>query len=234
MLVRSRVIAAALMATSAVVMAPGSAAAQRYEPAWAMGAPVEVRHPIYASKRETGVSFRVAPDSSGLTRGQRAELAGWLAHWRGRSGGEIVVRAPSGSTNEGAALAALDDVHVALRRAGISRRQVRFQHYRADGRTNAPVQLSSFAYVVEGPTCGAWPTNLARDPLNVPYWNFGCASQNNLAAMVANPADFIRPRNETPRASERRDVTWNKYVKGDATGAEKAENEKAAVSDVSE
>ena len=33
---------------------------------------------------------------------------------------------------------------------------------------------------------------------NRPYWNFGCANQRNLAAMVDNPADLVQPRGETP------------------------------------
>ena len=33
---------------------------------------------------------------------------------------------------------------------------------------------------------------------NKPYYNFGCATQRNLAAMIDNPADLEQPRPETP------------------------------------
>ena len=36
---------------------------------------------------------------------------------------------------------------------------------------------------------------------NRPYWNFGCATQRNLAAMVDNPADLVQPRGEAPAYS---------------------------------
>ena len=84
-------------------------------------------------------------------------------------------------------------------------------------------------YTAEAPECGHWGSNLAEDPLNVGTPNLGCATQANFAAMVANPADLLGPRNEAPRASERRDVTWQKYTKGDSTVAKKSADERAKV-----
>jgi len=49
-----------------------------------------------------------------------------------------------------------------------------------------------------------WPDDLgpsANNPgylENKPYYNFGCANQANLAAMVDNPSDLVQPRSETP------------------------------------
>ena len=68
--------------------------------------------------------------------------------------------------------------------------------------------------------------NLAHDPENVAYPNFGCATQRNFAAQLANPGDLVQPRSETARASERRDTVWTKYVKGDTTISKKAADEK--------
>ena len=60
--------------------------------------------------------------------------------------------------------------------------------------------------------CGRWPTDLARDDNNGNYENFGCASQNNLAAQVANPSDLLAPRGMTPIDSERRTAVYQSYV----------------------
>jgi Flp pilus assembly protein CpaB len=46
----------------------------------------------------------------------------------------------------------------------------------------------------------------------------GCATQRNLAAMVANSEDLLYPGAETPRPSERRDVVLGKYVTGEPPG----------------
>ena len=68
------------------------------------------------------------------------------------------------------------------------------------------------------PNAAHWPTNLADDPRNLPYPNFGCAQQRNLAAQVANPADLLGPRTMEPADAERRDVVLDKYRQGQADG----------------
>ena len=50
---------------------------------------------------------------------------------------------------------------------------------------------------------------------NREYYNLGCATQRNLAAMVDNPADLIQPRGEGPAYSARRSVALDKYRKGE-------------------
>jgi pilus assembly protein CpaD len=49
---------------------------------------------------------------------------------------------------------------------------------------------------------------------NQPDWNLGCASQRNLAAMVANPSDLVQPRGETPAYAMRRTTVIEKYREG--------------------
>ena len=53
-------------------------------------------------------------------------------------------------------------------------------------------------------------------------------------AQLRQPASFpgsdaiylLHPRSDTPRASERRDTVWTKYVKGDTTNTKKSTDEK--------
>ena len=88
------------------------------------------------------------------------------------------------------------------------------------------VRLSYLRIVAKAPECGLWPTNMANEPANVAYPNFGCATQHNFAEMVANPADLLGPRTQTPRVGDRRDAQWKQYVKGVSTGAKKSKDEK--------
>jgi pilus assembly protein CpaD len=55
---------------------------------------------------------------------------------------------------------------------------------------------------------------------NQPPWNFGCASQRNLAAMVDNPADLVQPRAETPAYTMRRTTVVEKYRAGTSTATQ--------------
>ena len=84
----------------------------------------------------------------------------------------------------------------------------------------ASIKINYSKMTAEAGPCGLWPHDLgpsARCHLleNRPYWNLGCASQRNLAAMVDNPADLVQPRGETPAYSARRSVAIDKYRKGD-------------------
>jgi pilus assembly protein CpaD len=79
--------------------------------------------------------------------------------------------------------------------------------------------------VAQPPECGNWPTNLAYEPENLPYPNFGCATQRNFGAQIANPADLLGPRSETARSSERRDQMWSKYIRGEPTGTRRTKDD---------
>ena len=64
-----------------------------------------------------------------------------------------------------------------------------------------------------------WPSDLGPTydqdyNENREYWNLGCANQRNLAAMVANPADLMQPRGESPSYTPRRTVALEKYRAG--------------------
>ena len=89
---------------------------------------------------------------------------------------------------------------------------------------------------VAGP-CGVWPEDLGPSIKNKsyyenkPYYNFGCAYQRNMAAMVDNPSDLVQPRPETPAYTIRRSEAFEKYRKGTTTTTTYPEAEKAKLSD---
>jgi pilus assembly protein CpaD len=86
--------------------------------------------------------------------------------------------------------------------------------------------------------CGTWPEDLGPSIKNKgylenrPYYNLGCASQRNLAAMVDNPSDLVQPRAETPALTSRRNIAFDKYRKGTPTGTVYPEGDKAKLSDM--
>ena len=131
--------------------------------------------------------------------------------------GKLVVAAPSGSPNEVAAFKALKRVRSLIKSDGIAYGSVEMTPYYQEDNPQPPLKISYVRYVAEAPSCGDWSDNLAEDARNTNYKNFGCAQQKNLAAMIANPQDLIMPRGMHPRSSERRDTTWQKYVKGETT-----------------
>ena len=66
------------------------------------------------------------------------------------------------------------------------------------GPSKGSVKLSYTRSVAVTKECGDWSENLANTSRNESYPNFGCSVQNNIAAMVVNPNDFVVPRPTTP------------------------------------
>lgn len=233
---RTRAGAAVLRIGAAMVLSAALAACNAHREksvkGWLVADPTS-RHPIMVGSTPMAMDLPVPHKSAGLTRNQKLELRHFLAQYREKNEGPLIVGAPSGGTNEVAVMHVLGDVRREFTRAGISRNQVQFDAYSGMGSAAAPIKVSYQTFAAHGPECGDWSDNLARDPKNVPYRNFGCATQHNLAAMVANPRDLVEPQGMTPRDGQRRDVIMDKYVKGDTTVAEKSNDEKAKVSEVS-
>jgi pilus assembly protein CpaD len=189
------------------------------------------RHPILVSQKPATLSLRVPSGAHGLSDSQAAQASDFLARYRSKDSGnsKLVIAVPSGSPNESAAMRAAADLRGIIRDYGFSESTVSMMPYSGGRDPGAPIRLAYLRYVAEGPECGHWPTNLAHDPLNLPYPNFGCAQQHNLAAQVANPADLLGPRTAAPADAERRAVVFDKYRQGKVTSSDKGTEERVQV-----
>ena len=194
---------------------------------WELTDPMQ-RHPIIVSQQPETLNVQVPRGANGLSPSQRADVIGFARAARVSDTGNtrLVVSAPSGSSNEIAAIATVHETAALLRENGFTDATINIEPFDAVGQSTPPVRVTFMRYVAEGPECSNFQTNLARNPRNLPAPNFGCSSQKNLAAMVQNPADLLGPRKMDSRTAERRQETWQKYIKGEASGAAKAEDEK--------
>lgn len=190
------------------------------------------RHPIMVSQKPSHLSVHVPRGSNGLTPAQRAEVIEFSSKYRAADSGNsrLVISAPGGAPNEVAAMNAVQEIRDILLEGGFPESAIAVEAYNDESNHQPPIRISYMRFVAEGPECGYnWSENLARTPSNGNYQDFGCFNQHNLAAMVANPADLLGPRTEGPRNAERRDKVWDKYVKGETTGAQKSNEEKVRV-----
>jgi pilus assembly protein CpaD len=193
---------------------------------WAM-IDARQRHPIVVTDQPANLSLRVAAGARGLTPAQRAQAIHFFrTYGSGGNASRLAIGVPRGGTNEIAATRALADLRSIVREAGIDEANVTVGPYGAGRDSSAPIKITYARFVAEAPECGHWPDNLAHDPKNLPYANFGCASQRNLAVQIANPADLLGPRSMTPASAERRDTVYERYVKGQPTGAQKSGDER--------
>lgn len=81
------------------------------------------------------------------------------------------------------------------------------------------VTLRYERYVAVVPQCGDWTGPAGRNPLNDVHSNFGCASQNNLGVMVADPADLLRMRQATPTDTQNANRVIQRYRAGEPPAA---------------
>jgi pilus assembly protein CpaD len=179
-----------------------------------------LRHPITLKEGERTVQVFVGRNRGGLTPVQRADVLSFAQMWRREATGGIVVEVPWGGASDRAAADSMREIHSIFAASGVPRGAVYVRRYRPPNFGLATIKINYSRIVAEAGPCGRWPNDIgpasgAEYRENREYWNFGCATQRNLAAMVANPADLVQPRGETPAYTAQRSAMIAKYRKGE-------------------
>jgi pilus assembly protein CpaD len=197
-----------------------------------------LRHPIAIQESNRSVVLFVGQARGGLSAEQRADVTGLAQVWLQEGTGAIVADVPVGTPNARAAADAFREAQALLSAAGVPQRGVVMHRYHPDDpRQLATLRLSYPKISATAGPCGLWPEDLGPSIKdkgyfeNKPYYNYGCAQQRNMAAMVDNPSDLVQPRSETPAYTERRTEGFKKYREGNATTTNYPEADKAKLSD---
>ncbi len=197
-----------------------------------------LRHPIAIQEADRSVVVFVGHARGGLSASQRADVIGLARIWVSEGTGAIVADVPVDTPNARAAESAFREIQALLAAGGVPPRGITLRHYHPDDpRTLATIRLSYPRIAAVAGPCGLWPEDLGpsiNDKSyfeNKPYYNFGCAYQRNMAAMVDNPSDLVQPRAETPAYTMRRTEGFEKYRKGTTTTTDYPESDKAKLSD---
>ena len=194
---------------------------------------VSYTHPISVETDVATLNVGVVAGQPGVTPSDKAAVESFAAAYRQRGHGPLTISTPSGSPNAGAATVALSDVRDILSENGIGAGNLAYTPYRASGADKAaPVILSFKRYIAKATSCGDSSQDYALDPSNGLMPNHGCATQNNLAAMIADPADLIGPRDMTPADADRRNTVLEKYRAGESTATVRSDQDSGAVSEV--
>jgi pilus assembly protein CpaD len=197
-----------------------------------------LRHPIVVQEADRSVVIFVGHARGGLSASQRADVMGLAQTWLAEGTGAITADVPVDTPNAKVAADSLREIQAMLSAAGVPPRGiVVHQYHPEDPRQMAAIRLNyPKISAVAGP-CGLWPEDLGPSIKNKSYfenksyYNFGCAYQRNMAAMVDNPSDLVQPRSETPPYTTRRTEAFEKYRKGAPTTTVYPEGDKAKLSD---
>lgn len=197
------------------------------------------RHPIVVQEANRTTEVFVGTGRGGLTSAQRSDIAGLAETWLREGTGGIVIDMPVNTPNARVAADSLREIRGILAAAGVPPRGITIRNYRpTDPRQFATIRVNYPRITADAGPCGVWPEDLGPSIKNKgylenrPYYNLGCATQRNLAAMVDNPSDLVQPRAESPAYTPRRSMAFDKYRKGTTTTTQYPEADKAKLSEV--
>ena len=173
------------------------------------------RHPILIAEQPEVMDIPVAMKATELTPDIDRSINRFVNAYRASGTGFMNIQVPAGSANEVAALTAARAVKQVVQRSGVAPGHIRVTPYQIDNRAwVAPVRLSFLKVKAVAPDCGIWPEDLGKPDTDKQFFNFGCAQQQNLAAMVQNPSDLVLPREMTPADGEQRSRVIDLYRRG--------------------
>jgi pilus assembly protein CpaD len=196
-----------------------------------------MRHPIVLKEADRTMEVFIGTNRGALTPAQRADVLAFAQTWRREATGGVIIDIPSGTGNAHAAGDAVHEIRSILTATGVPPQSIVVRGYHPSRNKLATIRINYPRIAAEAGPCGVWPSDLGPSldrnyNENQPFWNLGCSTQRNLAAMVENPADLVQPRGETPPYAPRRSVVIDKYRRGESTATVYPNDDKSKISDV--
>lgn len=145
------------------------------------------RYPIKVAK--VPMKLEVAPHKGGLQAQQISAIRNFARSASLAGVAQVTISRPSGG---GASASVANEINALLLDNNVPSARISHSTYRGSAR--APVIIAFTRAVAVTKECGDWSRDMAYVG-NGSHPNFGCATQNNIAAMMNNPNDVkvMRP-----------------------------------------
>lgn len=177
------------------------------------------RHPIVLSEKQHTLDLPIASAAHDLGVPVQSNIRAFAASYAAAGNGAIIVVTPKGSPNEAAVDRVRGQIIQALVDGGAARGRIIVQTYDASNYGSAAaVRLLYSGVTAQTTPCGRWPDDLTDTVENTNYADYGCSTQQNLAAIVANPVDLMGPRQESPIDATERGAVIEGYQRGPVGG----------------
>ncbi len=177
-------------------------------------------HPIAVDSQVVTLTIPVDATTSDLSTVDKARLRAFTDSYLTNGHGPLTVTGPSGARNDLDGHEASADIRKALNDAGVPWSAIHGATYRAGEGSGEDIILSFTRYVATASPCGDWSGVTGRQYRNLRTPNMGCATMNNLAAMVADPHDLVAPSETDPRDGQAAVRAIGLYREGQNTASE--------------
>jgi len=191
------------------------------------------RYPYTVEKRDVSIALPGALGSEALSDKELVKLDGFIAEYRRSGRGALRIAVPRAENGDTRALdrgARIAD-HAQWR--GVPPVDVELVVETAASQPDEQIVVSYAAYSVRMSRCGDWSKENSHDFSNTEFSNFSCSIRHNVAVMLADPGDITAPHAQGLHDTTRSNLVIQLYRAGKATGAERAQAETAAISNVS-
>jgi pilus assembly protein CpaD len=181
-----------------------------------------VNHPIMVEPAYRSLKLNYSAGT--LDAAEAAQLDVFVAGYRQHGTGKISISVPNGAGMQQAVTTLADRIN----EMGVSRDHIMVASHDGPG----GMEINYISYQANTTACGDWSENLSYTADNKAAANFGCASQQNLAAMVADPRDLLGPRPMDGADAVRRQTVIGNYETGKVSGADKSADQSVAITGV--
>jgi len=182
-------------------------------------------HPIAVEPSYRDLKLQYAGGADGMNTGEASKFDAFIADYRVHGNGSLAISVPSGAGSR----AAITFFAERAALSGVSRDKI-LVTTREAGNNDPRIDVSYIAYTAHTKPCGDWSENESFTMENHTSVNFGCAVQQNIAAMVADPRDLLGPGPMSPTSTNRRAAVFDHYEKGEVTSATKGPDQTVEIS----
>jgi len=181
-------------------------------------------HAIHVEMRPAELVLMPAPDGA-LSPADGQRVKDFIDAWRDRGRGPLRVAVPA-RLGPRAQDRLLGDLKGLVRRRGADAGAVMPVAAFSDA---AGVSIAFDDFVAVAPVCAGESVSMSSRGANVASPEFGCATQRNIAAMVANPADLIDPAASGDASAARGALVIQNHRLGKPTAAQQTGSDKGVI-----
>lgn len=192
---------------------------------------VAEEHPISVDSQVVTMTIELDRATDEITSLDKSRLRALADAYLTSGHGPLTITAPSGASDDFDGQEMASDIRKYLHEVGVDWASITGSTYRVADDRGREIILSYTHYVATPSACGNWSGVRARDYANLRTPNFGCATQNNIAAMVADPRDLVTPAGDAPPDAQARIRGVEQYRNGEVTSSQTDDEIKTEVAE---